>query len=378
MISYTRQLDPNHLLTLGFYGAVGGSPCNDPSAVNGLTYDPTIAAEFAPAVDFVSLHYFLSERCFEGDLQALQTKIGNKPLLLEEFGLHTLVEPDPSCQTNPSNPLCDDPHTETEQAAYYNALLFLGEAYNLAGYLFWTLNDFSYILSNTQKSHHCQGVLHNSLVKICQQANPTNYNRKLAAGVAQHHYQEQVAYVDLFNGWVDLKVDAPPAGWRDNWQEGGALLRSYDPTNLLWSQNLGNVAFTKFVSQSTSITGVALSPVLSNVNINLYPFLTGRVSNYSIRDSINGSNTILRIGVKESDQVTRLLTMTPNSHLPHCFRLDLRRPPTDWQGVHHFQIRLELVPEAGKNGYSAAYEFDWLAVESGVPENCIYLPIIHK
>ena len=132
MISYTRSLDPNHLITIGFYGIATGTLCYDPLVTSTLVYSPAIAAEFAPLVDFVSMHYFLSERCFESDLQALQSLIDDKPLLLEEFGLHTMDA-------------CDDRHTETEQAAYYNALLSLSEAYDLAGYLFWTLTDFSHI-----------------------------------------------------------------------------------------------------------------------------------------------------------------------------------------------------------------------------------------
>lgn len=44
----------------------------------------------------------------------------------------------------------------------------------------------------------------------------------------------------------------------------------------------------------------------------------------------------------------------------------------------NIQISLELVPEAGKNGYSAAYELDWIALEGFGPGECIYLPLILK
>ncbi|GIK41456.1 MAG: hypothetical protein BroJett011_52890 [Chloroflexota bacterium] len=363
MINQTRQLDPNHLITIGFYGAVTGTLCYD-SGVTTQVYSPTIAAEFAPSVDFVSMHYFLSERCFESDLQALQSLIGNKPLVLEEFGLHTL-----------SNPvLANPPHTEIQQAAYYNALLSLSEANGVAGYLFWTLNDFSYILSGSPEFERCLGILRNSQVSVCQVTNPADYSEKLAAGTTRRHYEAHIAYLDLFDAWPDPNTDVPPAGWADNWADGGALLRGYKPTHPLWSHNPGKVAFSKFVTNSTSITGLAVSPILMDVDVGRYSFLTGQVSNYSIRDATFGSNATLYIGVKEGAQVTRLLTITPGLLLPYIFHLNLSQPPTRWSGIHNFQIVLELVPEAGKDGYSAAYEFEWIAVQGHV----VYLPLILK
>jgi hypothetical protein len=377
MISYTRQLDPNHLVTIGFYGTAPGPLCHDP-ALNTLVYSPTIAAEFAPAVDVVSLHYFLSERCFEADVQGLRAFIGDKPLLLEEFGLHTLASPVLPCSSNPGNPLCDDPHTEIEQAAYYNTLLSISEAYGLAGYLFWTLNDFSHILPNTQQSHHCQGIRRNSLVMVCEATSPANYSPKPAAQTSGRHYEDSVAYLDLFDGWVDSDVDAPPAGWSDNWEQGGALLRSYNATQPLWSHHQGKVAVAKFVTGSVSITGLAVSPIVTEANIEQFPFLTGRVFDYSVRDAVNGSNSVLYIGVKEGAQLTRLLTVTAESPLPHCFSLDLRQRPLNWSGIHNFQISIELVPEAGTNGYSAVYELDWLALTASGVGSCVYLPLIVK
>lgn len=363
MISYTRQLDPNHLLTIGFYGAVTGTLCYDPSVTTPV-YSPTIAAEFVPLVDFVSIHYFLSERCFESDLQALQTQVGNKPIVLEEFGLPTL--------SNPA--LANPPHTETEQAAYYNALLSVSEAYGLAGYLFWTLNDFSYILPGLPESERCLGILRNSLVNVCQVTSPGNYSEKPAADTTRRHYEPRVAYLDLFDSWVDPNADAAPAGWADNWSEGGGLLRGYNLTQSLWSHNQGKIAFSKFVTDGVSITGLAVSPVLTDVDVESYPFLVGQVFNYNVRDLDNGSNSLLHIGVKEGAQVTRLLTITPGASLPYTFKLDLRQPPTGWSGTHNFRLSLELVPEGAANGYSAAYEFDWIGLESFAT----YLPLIIK
>jgi hypothetical protein len=374
MISFTRDIDPNHLVTVGFYGAISGTSCHDSSVTNTLVYSPGIAAEFASAVDFVSMHYFLSERCFEPDLQILQAMIGDQPIVLEEFGLHTLAAPAIPCATNSGDPRCDDPHTEIEQAAYFNALLSVSEANDVAGYLFWTLNDFSYVLSGTQESHHCQGVLRNSQVDLCQETSPSDYTEKPASETARRHYDFGVAYLDLFDSWVIADTDEPPPGWADNWFEGGALLRGYNPAQLLWSHEPGKVALSKFVTNSTSITGLALSPVLTNVNVDRYPFLAGQVFGYDVRDTANGSDSTLHIGVKEGEQPVRLLTITPGTVLPFTFRLDLRWPPTNWSGSHDFQIALELIPVGENNGYSAAYEFDSIAIVG----HRIYLPLLVK
>jgi uncharacterized repeat protein (TIGR01451 family) len=348
MISYTRRLAPNHLITIGFYGAVTGTLCYDPAVTDTLVYSPAIAAEFALLVDFASMHYFLPERCFENDLQTLQSLVGDKPVVLEEFGLHT-------------RDTGSDRHTETEQAAYYNALLSLSEAHGAAGYLFWTLNDFSYILPGSQESHHCQGVLRNSVVDICQVTTTLDYTEKPAADTVRHHYQEGVAYLDLFDGWVVPDTDEAPPGWSDNWSEGGALLRGYNPSEFLWSHDLGKVVLSKFVTNGTSITGLAVSPVLTDVSVGHYPFLVGQVFSYSVRSRQHGSNCTLHVGVKDGTQITRLLTVTPGVSLPYTFSLDLRLPPLQWRGTRTFQIALELVPEGTSDGYSAAYELDLIA-----------------
>jgi uncharacterized repeat protein (TIGR01451 family) len=344
MLSYIRGLDPNHMVTIGFYGVTTGTLCYAPAVTNTLVYSPAIAAEFAPLVDFVSMHYFLSERCFEGDLQTLQSQIGEKPLVLEEFGL----------------PTDDDPHTETEQAAYYNALLSLSEAYGLAGYLFWTLNDLSYVPSISPGPEQCMGILRNSLVDTCQVTTTLDYTEKPAADTVRRHYNEHVHYLDLFDGWVDPKTDEAPPGWSDNYDDGGGLLRGYNPPSLLWSHDLGKVAFSR---SGILTTGLALSPILTNVNVDRYPFLSGQVFSYSVRDITYGSDSTLHIGVKKDDaQITRLLTVTRATSLPYSFSLDLRQPPVGWSGSQSFQIVFELVPEGKDNGYSATYEFDWVAL----------------
>ncbi len=359
MISYTRGLDPHHLVTIGFYGAVTGTPCYTDTP--GLVYSPTIAAELSQTVDFVSLHYFLPEHCFASDLQALQSQIGEKPIVLEEYGLHTMDSG-------------ANPHTETEQAAYFNALPSLGEAHGIAGYLFWTLSDFSYILTNTEETHHCQGILRNSLADTCQVTTTLDYTEKPAAETIRRHYADYITYLDQLDSWVDPKTDEPPPGWDDNWDEIGALLRGYSLSNTLWSHDVGKVAFSKRVSGTVSNTGVALSPMLLDVDVSRYPILAGQVYSYSVRDSTYGSDSILYVGAQADAQITRLLTITPGASLPYTFAVDLRQPPLNWTGNHTFHIAFELVPVIGDDGYSASYEFDWIALERAVTADFVAVP----
>jgi len=373
MISSTRQIDRNHLITIGFYGVEEGTLCYDSSITNAQVYNSNIAAEFASLVDFVSMHYFLSERCFENDLKTLQTKIGNKPIVLEEFGLHSLADPAVSCQVAPNDEQCDDPHTEREQVAYYNALLSLGEAYGVAGTLFWSLTDFSYILEGSQQSHHCQGILRNSNVGICEVKSPTDYSEKPAAETVRRHYAPQIAYLDLFDGWVDPLSDAPPAGWADNWKEGGALMRGYNLSNPLWSHDQGNIAFAKVVTNGTSITGQAISPELININVDLFPFLVGEVFSYSVRIQ-GGSDADLHVKIQEDAKVTQVLTISHTTSFPHSFVHDLRKPPTSWSGAHTFRVILTLEPFPSQNGYAATYEFNTIAVMG----HNLYLPVVMK
>ncbi len=358
MISYTRELDPNHLITIGFYGAVPGALCYNPSEP-ALVYSPTIVAEFAPLVDVVSMHYFSHERCFEGALQALRVQVGNRPILLEEFGLHTM-------NTG------DDPHTESEQAAYYNTLLSLAEAYDMAGHLFWTLNDFSYILPGTEETHHCQGIVRNSLADTCQVTATVDYTEKPAAETTLQHYTDYIYYLDLFDGWVVPQTAEPPAGWSDNGAAGGAYLRGYKPSDPLWSQDLGKVALYK--TDGTGANGIARASVLQAVDVERYPILAGQVYSYSVRDTTYGSDAILYISIQQDTQITRLLTVTTDVILPYTFTADLRDPPLNWTGNHTFSIALELVPVVGDDGYSAAYEFDWIALESAMAADFVAAP----
>lgn len=350
MISHLRTLDGDHPVTIGFLGVTQGTLCYDSNKAADV-YDPSIAAELADVTDFVAVHYFLSERCFEQDLAALQTAVSPQPILLEEFGL-------------PTNPHANPSHTEAEQAAYTNALLSLSHAKGIAGTFFWTLNDLKIPPGFPNiPTEQCMGILRNSNVPDCQTSNPTDYSPKPAAAVVAAHYRPNIVYLDLFNCWVDPATDLPPLGWADNWQEGGLFMRCHDPNRQAWSHTSGHIALFKFVNEGTSNPGLATSPLIQHVNVTHTPLITGLISSYEKRDLTFGTDSTLTIGVKEGNTITPLYEITPQTPFPHRFRLDLRQAPLNWQGNHTFQIvfLLEAIPP--NNGYSATYEIDWVALQ---------------
>lgn len=360
MINHLRTLDGDHPITIGLLGVTPGTLCYD-NAVAADAYDPNIAAELTDVTDFVSMHYFLSERCFEQDVEALQTAVSSQPILLEEFGL-------------PTNNRVNPPHTEAEQAAYYNALLSISEAKGLAGTFFWTLNDLKIPAGYPDiPTEQCMGILRNSNVTDCQTSNPADYSRKPAAEVVAAHYRPNFVYLDLFNCWVDPNTDLPPLGWSDNWQEGGLLMRCHDSNRDAWSHTPGHIALFKFVNEGVSNRGIAASPLIEHVDVSRTPLITGVVSNYERRDSTFGTHSKLSIGVKEGGTITPLYEVTPQTTFPHRFRIDLRKEPLNWQGIHSFQIVFMLEAIAPSNGYSATYEIDWVALQGF---HFINLPLI--
>lgn len=116
-----RSLDTNHLITAGWF---------DPQAV------PDVAAY----VDFLSFHYFNYVDALPGQIDALQTRYPDKPILLEEFGAHTRWG------------LMLDAHSEQEQAYYYGSILKVVEEMDIAGSLAWTLYDFPDVLETLGKT----------------------------------------------------------------------------------------------------------------------------------------------------------------------------------------------------------------------------------
>jgi hypothetical protein len=263
------------------------------------------------------------------------------------------------------------------QAAYYNALLGLSEAARLAGELFWTLNDFSFVFPGAAPIQHCLGIWRNSTpwedpqcqppaseYCHCEVVDPVDYAEKPAAGRVRSHWAS-LFYLDLLDSWVDPNAGPPPPGWSDNFADengdllGGAIWRGYNPAQLLWSHTPGHAALTKSVAPGgVSILGWARSPLLRQVALERFPFLIGRVSSYAIKDPTFGSDAVLYLGVAvPGAATTRLLSVTPDSVFPVDFRLDLR-DVLDPATAQTFEIVLEIEPVAGTNGYSASYALD--------------------
>ena len=68
--------------------------------------------------------------------------------MVEELALHTWADH------------LTDKHKLRDQAAYCNAILSTSEADHLAGAMFWTLTDFSYIMAGDQEQQEHEGILH--------------------------------------------------------------------------------------------------------------------------------------------------------------------------------------------------------------------------
>jgi hypothetical protein len=109
-----RRHDPNHLLTVGWFSA-----------------DYAARSPVSSQLDFVSFHYFGTAPDLPGAWQALADALPDKPILLGEFGMSTW------------NSLWPDGHTEGEQAAYYAGILAGERRFRSAGYLAWTLHEYT-------------------------------------------------------------------------------------------------------------------------------------------------------------------------------------------------------------------------------------------
>jgi hypothetical protein len=97
-----------------------------------LTGKPITAGLISPdlklsyALDFVTLHHYLEAEALPERLA--QARSLRKPVLLEEFGFHS------------QSLRLPDPHTEMEQAWYFEQLLEIADTEDV-GWMFWTLHD---------------------------------------------------------------------------------------------------------------------------------------------------------------------------------------------------------------------------------------------
>ncbi len=117
-LALARETDPDTPITIGW---------------------STVPAAMALAdqVDIVSFHFYGRAVDFVPELDALRTVSGDKPLMLQEFGLPTW-----------NSWLFPNGHTENEQAEYYADILGLVRSEELDGYLGWTLYDFPEVPAN--------------------------------------------------------------------------------------------------------------------------------------------------------------------------------------------------------------------------------------
>jgi endo-1,4-beta-mannosidase len=108
-----RQMDPNHLQTIGWIDRARGK----------------YLADLDRYLDFWCFHFYdVIERL--SDLITFYKGKTTKPVLLQEFGLAT------------GGPGADGRHTELDQSLHYSRVYALISGYDLCGSVFWTLMDF--------------------------------------------------------------------------------------------------------------------------------------------------------------------------------------------------------------------------------------------
>lgn len=108
-----RSYDPHHLLTIGWSS-------------------PEAARALADQIDFVSFHFYAPAEQLRAQYSALRTAAPDRPIVLTEFGLPTW-----------NSFFFPNGHSAPEQAVYYADILATLRATDSAGYLAWTLYDFS-------------------------------------------------------------------------------------------------------------------------------------------------------------------------------------------------------------------------------------------
>ncbi len=115
-IRLVRRFDPDGRVTIGWA-----------SAENAHTH--------ADQLDFVSFHYYDYAEQFATTYAQLREQV-SVPIVLTEFGLPTW-----------NSPLFPNGHTEQEQAVYYAKILGALAETDSAGFMAWTLYDFTHVPS---------------------------------------------------------------------------------------------------------------------------------------------------------------------------------------------------------------------------------------
>jgi Cellulase (glycosyl hydrolase family 5) len=113
MLKKAKTYDPNHLFTIGWAF---------PQDVDFLSNE----------LDFISFHSYRSTEVLSAEIDEMQKKINNKPLMLEEFGLSTY-----------KGIWAPMGKSEVEQAEYFAKVKSILKQKGNISYLAWTLYDFS-------------------------------------------------------------------------------------------------------------------------------------------------------------------------------------------------------------------------------------------
>lgn len=113
ILKRAKKYDPNHLITIGWS-------------------NPEIATNFAQKLDFVSFHYYGDPKELGNKIETLQHEIGEKPLLLEEFGMSSF-----------HSIFFKNSRDEEDQYNYIAAIRKTLKDKNDVGYILWALHDFA-------------------------------------------------------------------------------------------------------------------------------------------------------------------------------------------------------------------------------------------
>ena len=114
MVSYVKVLDSKHPVTIGWSSPEAGVYLKD-------------------YVDFVSFHYYQDVDEFEESYKTLKSKVGEKPIILQEFGM--------SSYRGVWNPFGA---SEDGQAEYHQKMQNAFKSHNVQ-FISWTLYDFEHI-----------------------------------------------------------------------------------------------------------------------------------------------------------------------------------------------------------------------------------------
>jgi len=139
-LPFIKQLDPNHLTTVGITYRI------DRLAEVGLP-DVLQYHEYCPKSQLFAIG---PARVRESITGQRRTR-GSRPLLIGEFGMSTARDPQHGAEQSLLGKINDAPGTEAEQARLYAIVLAAAEKERVAGVLAWCLHD--YPIKNPNESH---------------------------------------------------------------------------------------------------------------------------------------------------------------------------------------------------------------------------------